>query len=97
METNFSFSQLTEEKGTSPPDYRHYLRIWAKEKEAQKETIKDLPKMNQVDSLRIPAHVSREFCLCLGLDSFVVLVLWQFPVGGNFLPSLQNLLVLNGL
>lgn len=36
-----------EEKGTSPPDYRHYLRLWAKEKEAQKETIKDLPKMNQ--------------------------------------------------
>ncbi|XP_071468245.1 TBC1 domain family member 9B isoform X3 [Marmota flaviventris] len=36
-----------EEKGTSPPDYRHYLRMWAKEKEAQKETIKDLPKMNQ--------------------------------------------------
>ncbi|XP_042544723.1 TBC1 domain family member 9B isoform X1 [Dipodomys spectabilis] len=35
------------EKGTSPPDYRHYLRVWAKEKEAQKETIKDLPKMNQ--------------------------------------------------
>uniref|UniRef100_A0A2K5MS74 TBC1 domain family member 9B n=1 Tax=Cercocebus atys TaxID=9531 RepID=A0A2K5MS74_CERAT len=29
------------------PDYRHYLRMWAKEKEAQKETIKDLPKMNQ--------------------------------------------------
>ncbi|XP_055971644.1 TBC1 domain family member 9B [Sorex fumeus] len=37
----------TEDKGTSPPDYRHYLRMWAKEKEAQKETIKDLPKMNQ--------------------------------------------------
>ncbi|XP_058139263.1 TBC1 domain family member 9B isoform X2 [Dasypus novemcinctus] len=36
-----------EEKGTSPPDYRHYLRMWAKEKEAQKETIKDLPKMSQ--------------------------------------------------
>ncbi|KAM6150903.1 TBC1 domain family member 9B isoform 2-T2 [Erethizon dorsatum] len=36
-----------EEKGTSPPDYQHYLRMWAKEKEAQKETIKDLPKMNQ--------------------------------------------------
>uniref|UniRef100_A0A2K6CQ68 TBC1 domain family member 9B n=1 Tax=Macaca nemestrina TaxID=9545 RepID=A0A2K6CQ68_MACNE len=35
------------EKGTSSPDYRHYLRMWAKEKEAQKETIKDLPKMNQ--------------------------------------------------
>nr|XP_020137777.1 TBC1 domain family member 9B isoform X3 [Microcebus murinus] len=36
-----------EEKVTSPPDYRYYLRMWAKEKEAQKETIKDLPKMNQ--------------------------------------------------
>ncbi|PNJ18558.1 TBC1 domain family member 9B isoform X1 [Pongo abelii] len=36
-----------EGKGTSSPDYRHYLRMWAKEKEAQKETIKDLPKMNQ--------------------------------------------------
>ncbi|XP_058404107.1 TBC1 domain family member 9B isoform X3 [Diceros bicornis minor] len=37
-----------EEKGTSPPDYRHYLRMWAKEKEVQKETsIKDLPRMNQ--------------------------------------------------
>ncbi|XP_051024405.1 TBC1 domain family member 9B isoform X1 [Acomys russatus] len=40
-------SSSEEEKGTSPLDYRHYLRIWAKEKEAQKETIKDLPKMNQ--------------------------------------------------
>lgn len=48
-----SLSLNTEEKGTSPPDYRHYLRMWAKEKEAQKETIKDLPKMNQVDSVRI--------------------------------------------
>ncbi|KAM9253749.1 TBC1 domain family member 9B isoform 1-T1 [Dugong dugon] len=36
-----------EEKGTSPQDCRHYLRMWAQEKEAQKETIKDLPKMNQ--------------------------------------------------
>uniref|UniRef100_A0A8C4M620 EF-hand domain-containing protein n=1 Tax=Equus asinus asinus TaxID=83772 RepID=A0A8C4M620_EQUAS len=37
-----------EEKGASPPDCRHYLRMWAKEKEVQKETsIKDLPKMNQ--------------------------------------------------
>lgn len=26
--------------------------MWAKEKEAQKETIKDLPKMNQVGSIR---------------------------------------------
>ena len=48
------FFQLTEEKGTSPPDYRHYLRMWAKEKEVQKETIKDLPKMNQVGPIRIP-------------------------------------------
>ncbi|KAF1437287.1 TBC9B protein, partial [Pygoscelis papua] len=36
-----------EEKGTSPQDYRYYLRIWAKEKESKKETIKDLPKMSQ--------------------------------------------------
>ncbi|NXN60301.1 TBC9B protein, partial [Rynchops niger] len=36
-----------EEKGTSPQDYRYYLRMWAKEKEAKKETIKDLPKMSQ--------------------------------------------------
>ncbi|XP_058852147.1 TBC1 domain family member 9B-like isoform X2 [Acipenser ruthenus] len=28
-------------------DYRYYLRMWAKEKEQKKETIKDLPKMNQ--------------------------------------------------
>ncbi|ERE68062.1 TBC1 domain family member 9B [Cricetulus griseus] len=44
---NEDIQERREEKGTSPPDYRHYLRIWAKEKEAQKETIKDLPKMNQ--------------------------------------------------
>ncbi|XP_052051585.1 TBC1 domain family member 9B isoform X2 [Apodemus sylvaticus] len=44
---NEDTQERREEKGTSPPDYRHYLRIWAKEKEAQKETIKDLPKMNQ--------------------------------------------------
>lgn len=41
------FSQFTEEK-TSPPDCRHYLQMWAKEKKIQKDTIKDLPKMNQV-------------------------------------------------
>ncbi|XP_056138734.1 TBC1 domain family member 9B [Lampris incognitus] len=28
-------------------DYKYYLRMWAKEKEPKKETIKDLPKMNQ--------------------------------------------------
>ncbi|KAM5217485.1 TBC1 domain family member 9B isoform 4-T4 [Hipposideros larvatus] len=36
-----------EEKGNSPPECRHYLQMWAQEKEVQKETIKDLPKMNQ--------------------------------------------------
>ncbi|NXX47456.1 TBC9B protein, partial [Tricholaema leucomelas] len=36
-----------EEKGTSPQDYRYYLRMWANEKESKKETIKDLPKMSQ--------------------------------------------------
>ncbi|XP_028574086.2 TBC1 domain family member 9B isoform X2 [Podarcis muralis] len=36
-----------EEKGTSPQDYRYHLRIWAKEKDSKKETIKDLPKMSQ--------------------------------------------------
>uniref|UniRef100_A0A8C9UEK8 TBC1 domain family member 9B n=1 Tax=Serinus canaria TaxID=9135 RepID=A0A8C9UEK8_SERCA len=40
-------SCLAEEKGTSPQDYRYYLRMWAKEKENKKETIKDLPKMSQ--------------------------------------------------
>ncbi|CAN9514560.1 unnamed protein product [Ophioblennius macclurei] len=28
-------------------DYRYYLRMWAKENEPKKETIKDLPRMNQ--------------------------------------------------
>uniref|UniRef100_A0A3P8TNY7 TBC1 domain family member 9B n=1 Tax=Amphiprion percula TaxID=161767 RepID=A0A3P8TNY7_AMPPE len=28
-------------------DYRYYLRMWAKEKEPKRETIKDLPRMNQ--------------------------------------------------
>lgn len=45
-------SQLTEDKGTSPSDCRHYLQMWAKEKEVQKETIKDLPRMNQVGPTR---------------------------------------------
>ncbi|KAL2778412.1 TBC1 domain family member 9B isoform b [Daubentonia madagascariensis] len=44
---NEDVREKREEKAASPPDYRHYLRMWAKEKEAQKETIKDLPKMNQ--------------------------------------------------
>ncbi|CAH2275973.1 TBC1 domain family member 9B isoform X2 [Pelobates cultripes] len=36
-----------EEKTNSAPDYKYYLRMWASEKEQKKETIKDLPKMNQ--------------------------------------------------
>uniref|UniRef100_A0A8C5S1I0 TBC1 domain family member 9B n=1 Tax=Laticauda laticaudata TaxID=8630 RepID=A0A8C5S1I0_LATLA len=35
------------ERGTNPHDYRYHLRMWAKEKDARKETIKDLPKMSQ--------------------------------------------------
>ncbi|XP_063784602.1 TBC1 domain family member 9B isoform X1 [Pseudophryne corroboree] len=31
----------------SAPDYKYYLRMWAIEKEQRKETIKDMPKMNQ--------------------------------------------------
>uniref|UniRef100_A0A8C9WE25 TBC1 domain family member 9B n=1 Tax=Scleropages formosus TaxID=113540 RepID=A0A8C9WE25_SCLFO len=38
------FFFLPEEK---VKDYKYYLRMWAKEKEPKKETIKDLPKMNQ--------------------------------------------------
>ncbi|KAK2904594.1 TBC1 domain family member 9B isoform X1 [Channa argus] len=36
-----------EKKEDKMKDYRYYLRMWAKEKEPKKETIKDLPKMNQ--------------------------------------------------
>ncbi|KAM4749662.1 LOW QUALITY PROTEIN: TBC1 domain family member 9B [Rhinophrynus dorsalis] len=36
-----------EEKTNSAPDYKYYLRMWAREKEQKKESIKDLPKMNQ--------------------------------------------------
>ncbi|XP_056372973.1 TBC1 domain family member 9B isoform X2 [Hyla sarda] len=36
-----------EEKTASAPDYKYYLRMWAIEKEQKKETIKDIPKMNQ--------------------------------------------------
>ncbi|KAM3924220.1 TBC1 domain family member 9B isoform 2-T2 [Leptodactylus fuscus] len=36
-----------EEKTASAPDYKYYLRMWASEKEQKKETIKDMPKMNQ--------------------------------------------------
>ncbi|KAM9311308.1 TBC1 domain family member 9B [Gastrophryne carolinensis] len=36
-----------EEKTNNATDYRYYLRMWASEKEQKKETIKDMPKMNQ--------------------------------------------------
>ncbi|XP_053320153.1 TBC1 domain family member 9B isoform X2 [Spea bombifrons] len=36
-----------DEKTSTAPDYKYYLRMWASEKEQKKETIKDLPKMNQ--------------------------------------------------
>ncbi|XP_077330429.1 TBC1 domain family member 9B isoform X2 [Lithobates pipiens] len=36
-----------EEKTNNTTDYKYYLRMWASEKEQKKETIKDMPKMNQ--------------------------------------------------
>ncbi|XP_064181968.1 TBC1 domain family member 9B [Anguilla rostrata] len=36
-----------EKKEEKVKDYKYYLRMWAKEKEPKKETIKDLPRMNQ--------------------------------------------------
>ncbi|XP_029368618.1 TBC1 domain family member 9B isoform X4 [Echeneis naucrates] len=36
-----------ERKEEKVKDYRYYLRMWAKEKEPKRETIKDLPRMNQ--------------------------------------------------
>ncbi|KAK7137552.1 hypothetical protein R3I94_013262 [Phoxinus phoxinus] len=34
-------------KEEKPKDYKYYLRMWAKENEPKKESIKDLPRMNQ--------------------------------------------------
>ncbi|XDV37742.1 hypothetical protein PO909_007300 [Leuciscus waleckii] len=34
-------------KEEKPKDYKYYLRMWAKEHEPKKESIKDLPRMNQ--------------------------------------------------
>lgn len=51
--------------------------------------------MNQVDPIRIRAHAAIGYGPCLGLDSFVLLTLQQLSLGGNFLPPLQSLLVLN--
>ncbi|XP_017340916.2 TBC1 domain family member 9B isoform X1 [Ictalurus punctatus] len=36
-----------EKKDEKVKDYKYYLRMWAKEREPKKETIKDLPRMNQ--------------------------------------------------
>ncbi|KAM7418268.1 hypothetical protein PAMA_017766 [Pampus argenteus] len=36
-----------EKKEEKVKDYRYYLRMWAKETEPKRETIKDLPRMNQ--------------------------------------------------
>lgn len=41
----FDLCGVSEEK---VKDYRYYLRMWAKEKDPKTETIKDLPRMNQV-------------------------------------------------
>ncbi|XP_078509668.1 TBC1 domain family member 9B isoform X2 [Lissotriton helveticus] len=43
---NEDFAEKKEEEA-KPPDYKYYLRMWAKQREPKKETIKDLPKMNQ--------------------------------------------------
>lgn len=41
---SFFLIQLLDDK---MKDYRFYLRMWAKEKEQKKESIKDLPRINQ--------------------------------------------------
>ncbi|XP_028816600.1 TBC1 domain family member 9B isoform X4 [Denticeps clupeoides] len=40
-----------EMKDEKVKDYKYYLRMWAKEKEPKKETIKDLPRMNQAGAV----------------------------------------------
>ncbi|XP_072112294.1 TBC1 domain family member 9 isoform X3 [Mobula birostris] len=35
------------EKQQNPRDYRHYIRMWAQEREPKLQNIKDLPKLNQ--------------------------------------------------
>lgn len=40
-------TESTERKDDKVKDYRFYLRQWAKEHEPKKESIKDLPRMNQ--------------------------------------------------
>ncbi|XP_059551624.1 TBC1 domain family member 9B isoform X4 [Myotis daubentonii] len=80
-----------EEKGTSPPDYRHYLQMWAKEKEVQKETIKDFPKMNQEQFIELCKTLynmfsedSREQALYHAIATVASLLLRIGEVGKRF-------------
>uniref|UniRef100_A0A3Q1F7Q0 TBC1 domain family member 9B n=2 Tax=Percomorphaceae TaxID=1489872 RepID=A0A3Q1F7Q0_9TELE len=50
LDTRFSLTSSYSSESVSVSevkDYRYYLRMWAKEKEPKKESIKDLPRMNQ--------------------------------------------------
>ncbi|KAL4631153.1 TBC1 domain family member 9B isoform X2 [Arapaima gigas] len=47
MEASDVAASSEDKKEEKVKDYKYYLRMWAKEKEPKKETIKDLPKMNQ--------------------------------------------------
>uniref|UniRef100_A0A3Q3MKR4 TBC1 domain family member 9B n=1 Tax=Mastacembelus armatus TaxID=205130 RepID=A0A3Q3MKR4_9TELE len=62
-----------EKKDDKVKDYRYYLRMWAKEKEPKRETIKDLPKMNQVRTgsglrLGLGLGLTASVCLCLSVQ-----------------------------
>ncbi|KAJ3587618.1 hypothetical protein NHX12_011215 [Muraenolepis orangiensis] len=53
--------ECEEKKEDKVKDYKYYLRMWAKEKDPEKETIKDLPRMSQVSPvLGIRVEESRE-------------------------------------
>ncbi|XP_069781409.1 TBC1 domain family member 9 isoform X2 [Narcine bancroftii] len=50
--TQYFFEDITPEtvnveKQPNPRDYRHYIRMWAQEKEPKLQNIKNLPKLNQ--------------------------------------------------
>jgi len=49
-------------------DYKYYLRMWAKEEEPAKESIKDLPRMSQV-SPTLCIHVTTDVPLFYSLFS----------------------------
>ncbi|KAL2077279.1 hypothetical protein ACEWY4_026783 [Coilia grayii] len=44
---DFGNGDSEDKKEEKVKDYKYYLRMWAKEKEPKKETIKDLPRINQ--------------------------------------------------